>query len=732
MILENDGSLPWRGKTLPPEPHGAPPQSAFPPSILPPSPPLKEIDTKVGRSTSSREDQSSTTRTPRGPHASAPTSPPTPPLKEKIAPQGGPTPPWSPPRPIHPRSPPPSTPIKEKTSPLPPLSPPPSATPTKEKTFPLLPVSPPPTKEKSDKTIGSYTPQPPPPPLPPPPIFTPINDTTSATTPRAPAPPIPPPPAPQPSSVPPPPPPPAPSSPHIPSTPPQNQNGGVVPPPPPPGNKGGGLPGAPAPPPPFGKGRGPPTGMKDKNAKKLKPLHWLKLTRAVQGSLWAETQKSGEAVKTPEIDFSELENLFSAQAPNSDKGDNRLKSASKANKPEKIQLIDHRRAYNCEIMPSKVKIPLNELMDFVLALDESALDADQVENLIKFCPTKDEMETLKGYKGETDKLGKCEQFFMELMKVPRTESKLRVFLFKLQFGSQVSDLRKSLNSVRSSSKFKRIMQTILTLGNALNQGTARGAAVGFRLDSLLKLTDTRARNNKMTLMHYLCKVLAEKLPELLDFHKDLNSLEPASKVQLKYLAEEMQTISKGLEKVVQELSTAENDGPGSEKFIKALKVFLSSAEGEARTLASLYSLVGKNGDALILYFGEDPTRCPYEHVVATLQNFVRTFIQAHDENCKQIEAEKKKAEKEASNDISKPSDSKDSETEKKAGKQDSKEILKPSDSKQRENEKKAGKEDSKEISKLSYAEKPQNEKKAGNGGSKEPSKLSYAKDSETK
>nr|GFD22092.1 hypothetical protein [Tanacetum cinerariifolium] len=74
----------------------------------------------------------------------------------------------------------------------------------------------------------------------------------------------------------------------------------------------------------------------------------------------------------------------------------------------------------------------------------------------------------------------------------------------------------------------------------------------------------------------------------------------AFQVLLKYLAEEMQTISKGLEKVVQELSTAENDGPGSEKFIKALKVFLSSAEGEARTLASLYSLVGKNVDALIL------------------------------------------------------------------------------------------------------------------------------------
>lgn len=195
------------------------------------------------------------------------------------------------------------------------------------------------------------------------------------------------------------------------------------------------------------------------------------------------------------------------------------------------------------------------------------------------------------------------------------------------------------------------MQTILSLGNALNQGTARGSAIGFRLDSLLKLTDTRARNNRMTLMHYLCKVLADKLPEVLDFSKDLQSLEPAAKMQLKYLAEEMQAITKGLEKVVQELSMSENDGPVSENFRKALKDFLCSAEGEARSLASLYSTVGKNVDALIIYFGEDPVRCPYEQVVSTLVKFVRMFNQAHEENTRQLEADKKKAEKEASNEI---------------------------------------------------------------------------------
>lgn len=37
------------------------------------------------------------------------------------------------------------------------------------------------------------------------------------------------------------------------------------------------------------------------------------------------------------------------------------------------------------------------LQNAVLALDESVLDADQVENLLKFCPTKEEMELLKVY-----------------------------------------------------------------------------------------------------------------------------------------------------------------------------------------------------------------------------------------------------------------------------------------------------------------------------------------------
>lgn len=176
----------------------------------------------------------------------------------------------------------------------------------------LPPPSPPP-PPPSPPQPSSKTPTPPPPPMPPPP---------------------PPPPTPpfkeiQPANVRPPPPPPPPlhsgqaMGPKVPPTAPPapppspimaKQSGATVrnsppvpsaPPPPVPSVKG--VPktgGGPPPGPPLsafntakGRGLSRTISSKSSNMKKLKPLHWLKLSRAVQGSIWAETQKSGEATK---------------------------------------------------------------------------------------------------------------------------------------------------------------------------------------------------------------------------------------------------------------------------------------------------------------------------------------------------------------------------------------------------------------------------------------------------
>jgi septum formation inhibitor MinC len=128
---------------------------------------------------------------------------------------------------------------------------------------------------------------------------------------------------------------------------------------------------------------------------------------------------------------------------------------------------------------------------------------------------------------------------------------------------------------------------------------------------------------------------------------DLVSLEATSKIQLKMLAEEMQAVSKGLEKVQLEYNASESDGPVSEIFREKLKEFTDNAGADVQSLSSLFSEVGKKADALIKYFGEDPVRCPFEQVISTLLTFVTMFRKAHEENRKQAELDKKRAEKEA-------------------------------------------------------------------------------------
>lgn len=46
-------------------------------------------------------------------------------------------------------------------------------------------------------------------------------------------------------------------------------------------------------------------------------------------------------------------------------------------------------------------------------------------------------------------------------------------------------------------------------------------------------------------------------------------------IQLKSLAEEMQAIIKGIEKVKQEFAASANDGPVSEVFHEVLRIFMS-------------------------------------------------------------------------------------------------------------------------------------------------------------
>jgi dishevelled associated activator of morphogenesis len=109
--------------------------------------------------------------------------------------------------------------------------------------------------------------------------------------------------------------------------------------------------------------------------------------------------------------------------------------------------------------------------------------------------------------------------------------------------------------VARSKKLKKLLEIILALGNYMNRGQ-RGNAVGFRISSLNRLSDTKSSTKNTTLLHYLVDTLELKVflnsyylivnkanlmfmpwfqfKDVLKLDEDLPHLKQASKVRYYY------------------------------------------------------------------------------------------------------------------------------------------------------------------------------------------------------
>ena len=56
-------------------------------------------------------------------------------------------------------------------------------------------------------------------------------------------------------------------------------------------------------------------------------------------------------------------------------------------------------------MLSQIKASLDEIAGAVQTIDDKVLDADAVQSMIRFLPTSDELELIRAYEGDVERLG---------------------------------------------------------------------------------------------------------------------------------------------------------------------------------------------------------------------------------------------------------------------------------------------------------------------------------------
>uniref|UniRef100_A0A8C5HAG5 Inverted formin, FH2 and WH2 domain containing n=1 Tax=Gouania willdenowi TaxID=441366 RepID=A0A8C5HAG5_GOUWI len=471
---------------------------------------------------------------------------------------------------------------------------------------------------------------PPPPPPPPPPM------------PGGPgAPPLPglvppPPPPPLPFSqgmAPPPPPPPLPGSGGCPPPPPPLP--GMAPPPPPPLPGSGGCPPPPpplpgmAPPPPPLPGMAPPpplmglimaqssqtlgcsTPMKTSRCPtlRMKKLNWQKL-RAVTGTRSLKRFAQSTLHIVPLTHTRTLKKILFF--------------------PLQITFIDPKKNLNLNIFLKQFKCKNEEFVAMIQNGDRSRFDVEVLKQLLKLLPEKHEIENLKSFQGEKEKLANVDRFYTSLLTVPSYQLRIECMLLCEETASvlemlkpKVTLVEEACEALRTSLLLPSFCRLILDVGNFLNYGSHTGNAEGFKISSLLKLTETKANKSRITLLHHILEEAEANHPELLALPDDIEICEKAAGVNLDSVQSESSALLKQLNETVKKVSNS----------LEELKEQYAKENLEAcKALNQRFTEIEVMKKELAVYLCEDANKLVLEELFGTIRTFRGLFIKALKEN----------------------------------------------------------------------------------------------------
>ncbi|XP_049634965.1 formin-like protein 1 [Suncus etruscus] len=475
----------------------------------------------------------------------------------------------------------------------------------------------------------SATPPPPPPP-PLPGLSSPLQDTPSLA---------PPPPPPLPGGLEPPPPPPLPGDlPPPPPLPPGTDGPVPPPPPPPPGGPSDdlGVPGADV-----------GSGMKAKKPIQTKfrmpLLNWVALKpNQISGTVF--TELNDEKV-LQELDMSEFEEQFKTKSQGPSLDISALKSKASQKAPTKATLIEANRAKNLAITLRKGNLGADRICQAIETYDLQVLGLDFLELLTRFLPTEYERSLIARFEKEQrpmEELSEEDRFMLRFSRIPRLSERMTTLTFLGNFPDTVQLLMPQLNaiiaasmSIKSSDKLRQILEIVLAFGNYMNS-SKRGAAYGFRLQSLDALLEMKSTDRKQTLLHYLVKVIAEKYPQLTGFHTDLHFLDKAGSVSLDSVLGDVRALQRGLELTQREF-VRQDDCVVLKEFLKTNSPTMDKMLADSKTAQEAY-------ESVVEYFGENPKTTSPSMFFSLFSRFVKAYKKAEQE----VEQWKKEAAQEAS------------------------------------------------------------------------------------
>lgn len=405
----------------------------------------------------------------------------------------------------------------------------------------------------------------------------------------------------------------------------------------------------------------------NKEVAKLKPLGWHKLTHADEGTLWAHAPDC-EAF---EVSRSLLELIF-AWGTTSKKPSRARMEQDEA----KVCLTTAARAMGiCIGLHHLRHLTAHGVRDAILGLKADVL-TPEVTDLLLTCdaksrqptvlPTSEEITAARSYvaSGQSfDMLDDASKFLVAVHDVPHLHNRLLLHQFRECFTGNMatlhaglSTMQDALKEVRNSKGLASTLLLILKTGNLLNDGTSRGDARGFRMNTLVQLSQLKQVEapsaeaelreapavpgaSSLTLVDHLVGIITEQRPELLDLVRELPNVSKAARIDLDDHARCIQQLRADLHRISASTCLQRHTENGQEALYRELKVesdvfesmapqFVTSTTDRLSDLDEALKRAYEAYWDVAVFFGERRDARPSERIPAhEWLGFIERFLQ---------------------------------------------------------------------------------------------------------
>ncbi|KAH0514047.1 Inverted formin-2 [Microtus ochrogaster] len=363
---------------------------------------------------------------------------------------------------------------------------------------------------------------------------------------------------------------------------------------------------------------------------RMKKLNWQKLPSNVareRNSMWATL--SSPCTEVVEPDFSSIEQLFSFPTAKP-----KEPSAAPIRKePKEVTFLDSKKSLNLNIFLKQFKCSNEEVTAMIRAGDTTKFDVEVLKQLLKLLPEKHEIENLRAFTEERAKLASADQFYILLLDIPCYQ--LRVECMMLCEGTAiVLDMVRpkaqlvltACKSLLTSQRLPVFCQLILKIGNFLNYGSHTGDADGFKISTLLKLTETKSQQSRVTLLHHVLEEVEKSHPDLLQLPRDLEPPSQAAGINLEIIRSEASTNLKKL------LETERKVSASIPEVKKQYAERLQASVEASQALDKVFEAIEQKKLELADYLCEDAQHLSLEDTFNTMKTFRDLFTRALKEN----------------------------------------------------------------------------------------------------